>query len=115
MTEKKMLLRRQQDSNLRRQSPTDFESVSLTTRTYRLCVSLSTKELFCLDTALATVTKSGNTAIHYIATENNICLVSVRWSNNRMTPEGGRYHFFTSPYPFPWLLIPEWRNQPNST
>jgi hypothetical protein len=27
--------RRQQDSNLRRQSPTDFESVSLTTRTYR--------------------------------------------------------------------------------
>jgi hypothetical protein len=30
--------RRQQDSNLRRQSPTDFESVSLTTRTYRLCV-----------------------------------------------------------------------------
>ena len=35
MTEKKMLLRRQQDSNLRRQSPTDFESVSLTTRTYR--------------------------------------------------------------------------------
>ena len=28
-------MRRQQDSNLRRQSPTDFESVSLTTRTYR--------------------------------------------------------------------------------
>ena len=27
--------RRQQDSNLRRQSPTDFESASLTTRTYR--------------------------------------------------------------------------------
>ena len=30
--------RRQQDSNLRRQSPTDFESVSLTTRTYRQLV-----------------------------------------------------------------------------
>ena len=28
--------RQQQDSNLRRQSPTDFESVSLTTRTYWL-------------------------------------------------------------------------------
>jgi hypothetical protein len=32
---KKNKARRQQDSNLRRHSPTDFESVSLTTRTYR--------------------------------------------------------------------------------
>lgn len=31
---KKEMGRQQQDSNLRRQSPTDFESVSLTTRTY---------------------------------------------------------------------------------
>jgi hypothetical protein len=33
--QRKIKRRRQQDSNLRRQSPTDFESVSLTTRTYR--------------------------------------------------------------------------------
>ena len=31
-------LRRQQGSNLRGRSPTDFKSVSLTTRTYRLVV-----------------------------------------------------------------------------
>ncbi|OMO88131.1 histone H4-like protein [Corchorus olitorius] len=31
-----MSVRRQQGSNLRGQCPTDFKSVSLTTRTYRL-------------------------------------------------------------------------------
>ena len=38
-----IIKRRQQGSNLRGRSPTDFKSVSLTTRTYRRVVSMDTE------------------------------------------------------------------------
>jgi hypothetical protein len=44
---KKHILRRQQGSNLRGRSPTDFKSVSLTTRTYRRLLYLDFFQVIC--------------------------------------------------------------------
>ena len=64
-------MRRQQDSNLRRQSPTDFESVSLTTRTYRqLLESYLNVYIYAMLQNYFNILKSYFQGLHYFDTYN---------------------------------------------
>jgi len=49
--------------------------------------------LFGLGPAAATAVQSGNRAVHYIETQNNICLVRFPWSNNQWRRKVGGNSF----------------------